>query len=147
MGSQHFYRKFFPHNDPSIYPELTAKCRRLKNGPRLGPASPPDSEKANAIELLRDADQPFIFDIHFTKKSFTLEVYDTGYPERHWSLLQPDVIIIAFDISDRNTLNGMKRVCAVTLDIVRELVTNSIYSGGMIQYDTFNMASEKGFRS
>ncbi|KAJ6021708.1 hypothetical protein N7540_007212 [Penicillium herquei] len=57
---------------------------------------------------LRDSDQPFIYDIHFSKKSFTLEVYDTSYPNQHWSTLSPNVAVIAFDISNRETLAGLK---------------------------------------
>ena len=81
----------------------------LKNG-RRSTTTNTDPSLGRSVSILRDVEQPFIFDIRFTKKSFRLEVYDTAYPERHWSLLHPDVIIIAFDISNRNTLNGMKAV-------------------------------------
>ncbi|PYH40251.1 putative Rho-like small GTPase [Aspergillus saccharolyticus JOP 1030-1] len=57
---------------------------------------------------LRDSDQPFLYDIRFSKKSFTLEVYDTASPNQHWSTLRPDVVLLAFDVSDRETLNGLK---------------------------------------
>ncbi|KAI2900665.1 hypothetical protein CBS63078_6952 [Aspergillus niger] len=58
--------------------------------------------------LLRDSDQPFIYEIRFSKRSFTLEVYDTASPNQHWSTLQPDVILLAFDISNRDTLNNLR---------------------------------------
>ncbi|BCR93741.1 putative Rho-like small GTPase [Aspergillus luchuensis] len=58
--------------------------------------------------LLRDSDQPFIYEIRFSKKSFRLEVYDTASPNQHWSTLQPDVILLAFDISNRDTLNNLR---------------------------------------
>ncbi|KAJ5492887.1 hypothetical protein N7539_001633 [Penicillium diatomitis] len=88
---------------------------RLKNGKRSMPSSSgftPDTE----FEILRDSDQPFIFDIRFSKKTFTLEAYDTSSPNQHWSSLRPDVVVLAFDISNRETLNGLK---AWRHDIIR----------------------------
>jgi GTPase SAR1 family protein len=61
------------------------------------------------LDLLRDSDQPFLFDIRFSKKSFTLELYDTASPNQHWSTLKPDVVLLAFDISNRQTLDGLKK--------------------------------------
>ncbi|EAW21238.1 putative Rho-like small GTPase [Aspergillus fischeri NRRL 181] len=61
------------------------------------------------LDLLRDSDQPFLFDIRFSKKSFTLELYDTASPNQHWSTLKPDVVLLAFDISNRETLDGLKK--------------------------------------
>ncbi|KAL2794461.1 P-loop containing nucleoside triphosphate hydrolase protein [Aspergillus keveii] len=60
-------------------------------------------------DLLRDSDQPFVYDINFSKKSFTLEIYDTASPNQHWTTLRPDVVLLAFDISNRETLDGLKR--------------------------------------
>ncbi|RAK76978.1 putative Rho-like small GTPase [Aspergillus fijiensis CBS 313.89] len=57
---------------------------------------------------LRDSDQPFLYDIRFSKKSFTLEIFDTASPNQHWSTLRPDVVLLAFDISNRETLNGLR---------------------------------------
>ncbi|BCS22123.1 putative Rho-like small GTPase [Aspergillus puulaauensis] len=68
----------------------------------------PGSSPEEPIELLRDADQPFVYEINFSKKSFTLEVYDTGNPNQHWTTLQPDAVLLAFDISNRKTLDGLK---------------------------------------
>ncbi|OJJ60579.1 hypothetical protein ASPSYDRAFT_146805 [Aspergillus sydowii CBS 593.65] len=67
-----------------------------------------NSKGPEPIELLRDADQPFVYEINFSKKSFTLEVYDTENPNQHWTTLQPDVVLLAFDISNRRTLDGLK---------------------------------------
>ncbi|KAI9934312.1 hypothetical protein ASPWEDRAFT_38152 [Aspergillus wentii DTO 134E9] len=75
---------------------------RLKNGGNLRAPS------GGQLELLRDSDQPFIYDIRFSKKSFTLELYDTASPNQHWSTLQPAVVLLAFDISNRDTLAGLK---------------------------------------
>ncbi|OQD75993.1 hypothetical protein PENDEC_c005G03056 [Penicillium decumbens] len=80
---------------------------RLKSGKRPTPPQPgsaPDSPPAP----LRDTDQPFIYDIRFSKKKFTLEMYDTSNPNQHWTSLQPDVVVLAFDISDRETLAGLR---------------------------------------
>ncbi|KAE8149734.1 P-loop containing nucleoside triphosphate hydrolase protein [Aspergillus avenaceus] len=60
------------------------------------------------IQILHDSNQPFIYDIRFSKKSFTVELYDTAYPNQHWSTLQPDVVLLAFDISNRDTLSGLR---------------------------------------
>lgn len=83
--------------------------RRLKSGKKLEPSQPSTTDSAS--ETLRDSDQPFTYDIRFSKKAFTLELYDTACPNQHWSTLRPDVVIIAFDISNRETLTGLKEVC------------------------------------
>ncbi|KAE8356544.1 P-loop containing nucleoside triphosphate hydrolase protein [Aspergillus coremiiformis] len=62
----------------------------------------------NPIKILRDNDQPFVYDIRFSKKSFRLEVYDTACPNQHWSTLKPSVVLLAFDISNRDTLANLK---------------------------------------
>ncbi|KAB8259148.1 P-loop containing nucleoside triphosphate hydrolase protein [Aspergillus pseudonomiae] len=59
-------------------------------------------------ELLRDSDQPFLYDIRFSKKSFSLELYDTACPNQHWSTLKPDVVLLAFDISNRDSLTNLR---------------------------------------
>ncbi|KAJ2959766.1 hypothetical protein NQ176_g11093 [Zarea fungicola] len=65
-------------------------------------------EKTNPIPLLRDIDQPFIFNIYLSAKSYRLEFHDTSSPE-NWRLLDPDVIVICYDISQRLSLLNMKR--------------------------------------
>ncbi|KAJ6096296.1 hypothetical protein N7486_007042 [Penicillium sp. IBT 16267x] len=79
----------------------------LKSGKKPAP-SQPGTTTDNAPETLRDSDQPFTYDIRFSKKAFTLELYDTSCPNQHWSTLRPDVVVIAFDISNRETLAGLK---------------------------------------
>ena len=74
-----------------------SRCRRLSAG-----------ENTNPIPLLRDMDQPFIFEINLSAKQYRLELYDTSSPE-NWRLLEPDVVIICYDISQRMTLINMKR--------------------------------------
>ena len=88
--------------------QLLIRRSRLKNGGSsisTQPGSSPDT-----IVSLRDEDQPFIYDIRFSKKKFTLELYDTANPNRHWSSLRPDVVVLAYDISNRSTLDGLKAV-------------------------------------
>ncbi|OQE38436.1 hypothetical protein PENCOP_c008G05437 [Penicillium coprophilum] len=80
---------------------------RLKNG-RTSPSGRPNTDHST-LEVLRDGDQPFIYDIRFSKKKFTLELYDTSNPNQHWTNLRPDVVVMAFDISNRDTLDGLKQ--------------------------------------
>lgn len=84
-------------NIPHIGPALTSITRRLSAG-----------EHTNPIPLLRDIDQPFVFEIKFSEKAFRLEFYDTSSLES-WRLLDPDVVIICYDISQRLSLINMKR--------------------------------------
>ncbi|KAH8424169.1 putative Rho-like small GTPase [Aspergillus melleus] len=80
---------------------------RLKNGPN-GTRGQSSTAQESSVEPLRDSDQPFLYDIRFSKKSFTLELYDTASPNQHWTTLKPDVVLLAFDISNRETLAGLK---------------------------------------
>ncbi|KAB8279700.1 P-loop containing nucleoside triphosphate hydrolase protein [Aspergillus minisclerotigenes] len=66
------------------------------------------NDSHSQAEPLRDSDQPFLYDIRFSKKSFSLELYDTACPNQHWSTLKPDVVLLAFDISNRDTLTNLK---------------------------------------
>lgn len=88
--------------------DMLISSSRLKSR-RPSPSGPSDNEP-NTLELLRDGDQPFIYDIRFSKKTFTLELYDTSNPNQHWTGLRPDVVVLAFDISNRDTLAGLKEV-------------------------------------
>lgn len=74
------------------------------------PGATPDTQ----FEILRDSDQPFIYDIRFSKKKFTLELYDTSNPNQHWTSLHPNVVVLAFDISNRETLDGLRGVSIVS---------------------------------
>ncbi|GAO13303.1 uncharacterized protein UV8b_00726 [Ustilaginoidea virens] len=65
-------------------------------------------EHTNPIPLLRDIDQPFMFNINVGRNEFCLEFSDTSCPD-NWRLLDPDVIIICYDISQRLSLINMKR--------------------------------------
>lgn len=61
------------------------------------------------IPILRDIDQPFIFEARKKSGGYRLEFYDTSCPES-WRLLEPDLVIICFDISQRLSLINMQRV-------------------------------------
>jgi len=65
-------------------------------------------EHTNPIPLLRDIDQPFVFEIKLGVKQYRLEFSDTSSPDS-WRLLDPDVVIICYDISQRLSLINMKR--------------------------------------
>lgn len=94
-----------------LYGDMLIWSSRLKSGRPL--PSGPSNTDANTLELLRDGDQPFIYDIRFSKKTFTLELYDTSNPNQHWTNLRPDVAVLAYDISNRNTLAGLKEVSLI----------------------------------
>ncbi|ORY55086.1 P-loop containing nucleoside triphosphate hydrolase protein [Pseudomassariella vexata] len=61
------------------------------------------------ITPLRNLDQPFIFEMRNRKHQYRLEFYDTSAPE-NWRLLEPDLVIICYDISQRLSLINMQRV-------------------------------------
>ncbi|KAI4870619.1 P-loop containing nucleoside triphosphate hydrolase protein [Hypoxylon rubiginosum] len=69
-----------------------------------------DSLEGHApITLLRDINQPFIFEIRNRKRTYRLEFYDTSCPE-DWHLLEPNLVLICYDISQRSSLLNMQRV-------------------------------------
>ncbi|KAF8863984.1 P-loop containing nucleoside triphosphate hydrolase protein [Acephala macrosclerotiorum] len=63
------------------------------------------------LDLLRDGDQPFIFEIKFFNRPYRFSFYDTASPE-NWTLLTPDVIVLCYDISSRLSLINVQRVWA-----------------------------------
>ena len=65
-------------------------------------------DKKGPITLLRDGDQPFVFDITFFNRPYRFEFYDTSSPE-NWTLLRPDVIVLCYDISSRLSLIHAQR--------------------------------------
>ena len=72
--------------------------------------------KTTDLPLLRDLDQPFVYDIRMYNRSYRFEFYDTASPE-NYTLLQPDFVILCYDISDRNSLVNVQQVWRK--DIVR----------------------------
>lgn len=65
------------------------------------------------VSLLRDSDQPFVFEARNRRASYRFEYYDTSSPE-NWRLLRPDLVIICFDISQRLSLINMQRLVCTT---------------------------------
>ena len=64
------------------------------------------------ITLLEDDDQPFIFELRNRRRVYRLEFYDTAFSE-DWRLLEPDLILICYDISQRLSLINMERVVSI----------------------------------
>lgn len=58
--------------------------------------------------MLRDMDQPFIFGIQTGAKKVQFEFFDTSCPD-NWRTLDPDAIVICYDISQRLSLINMQR--------------------------------------
>ncbi|KAF4993282.1 hypothetical protein FGRMN_6549 [Fusarium graminum] len=65
-------------------------------------------EGVNPIPMLRDIDQPYIFGIKTGSKQFQFQFFDTSSPD-NWRTLDPDAIVICFDISQRLSLINMQR--------------------------------------
>ena len=61
------------------------------------------------LPLLRDLDQPFIFNVRMYNKSYRFEFYDTAAPE-NYTLLNPDFVIICYAIDDRRSLTNAQQV-------------------------------------
>ncbi|KAI0602425.1 P-loop containing nucleoside triphosphate hydrolase protein [Biscogniauxia sp. FL1348] len=59
--------------------------------------------------LLRDTDQPFIFEVRNRRQTYRLEFFDTSSPE-NWRLLEPDLVLICYDISQRSSLTNMQNI-------------------------------------
>ena len=95
-----------PHSPPAfpflLKTRLTRVNRRISRGSDSHSSQEP-------ISLLRDNDQPFIFDISFFNKPYRFEFYDTASPE-NWTLLLPNVIVLCYDISSRLSIINVQRV-------------------------------------
>ncbi|KAI1339914.1 P-loop containing nucleoside triphosphate hydrolase protein [Xylariaceae sp. FL0016] len=61
------------------------------------------------ITILRDIDQPYIFELRNRRRTYRIEFYDTSCPES-WRLVEPDLILICYDISQRSSLSNMQRI-------------------------------------
>ncbi|KAI5925933.1 P-loop containing nucleoside triphosphate hydrolase protein [Camillea tinctor] len=62
-----------------------------------------------SFSLLRDTDQPFIFEVRNRRRTYRLEFSDTSSPE-NWRSLEPDLVLICYDISQRSSLTNMQNV-------------------------------------
>ncbi|CAG8956987.1 hypothetical protein HYFRA_00012466 [Hymenoscyphus fraxineus] len=83
---------------------------RISQGSPTGPKPNPNiTANKSLIPLLRDENQPFVFEIKFGNKPFRFEFYDTASPNS-WKLLTPSVIILCYDISSRISLIDVQRL-------------------------------------
>jgi len=69
------------------------------------------------IVMLRDMDQPFIFEVNSGGAKYRLQFHDTASPD-NWMLLEPDVLVICYDISQRLSLLNMRRqACLLSISL------------------------------
>ncbi|KAL9009871.1 MAG: hypothetical protein Q9173_005136 [Seirophora scorigena] len=61
------------------------------------------------LPVLHDLDQPFSFDISMYNRHYRFEFFDTASPE-NYTLLQPDLILLCYDITDRRSLINIQEV-------------------------------------
>lgn len=78
---------------------------RLSLGLRNEDENPPPYN----IPVLRDLDQPFIFNITLYARPYRFQFYDTA-SHNNYTLLRPDFIIMCYDISRRSTIESLKSV-------------------------------------
>ncbi len=75
---------------------------RLTLGARSGDDALPPYE----LRPPRDLDQPFLFNIKLFGRPYRFQFYDTASPT-NYTLLRPDVLILCYDISRRQTLESL----------------------------------------
>ncbi|PSR87033.1 P-loop containing nucleoside triphosphate hydrolase protein [Coniella lustricola] len=63
----------------------------------------------STVTLLKDSDQPFVFEVAFGRRRYRLEFRDTSSPD-NWRLLHPDLVLICYDISQRLSLMNLQRI-------------------------------------
>jgi Ras homolog gene family, member A len=59
------------------------------------------------LPVLRDLDQPYEFNIRTKKGQLRFLFFDTASPT-NYSLLEPDFILLCYDISNRDSLESLK---------------------------------------
>jgi Ras family protein A len=74
--------------------------------------------------MLRDIDQPYIFGIKTGNNRLQFEFYDTSCPD-NWRTLDPDAVVICFDINQRLSLINMQRYVSVLSIVPRSRESNS----------------------
>lgn len=58
------------------------------------------------LPILKDLEQPFVFDVKFGSTPYRLEFYDTASPTSY-TLLKPSMILLCYSIPDRQTLTNV----------------------------------------
>lgn len=99
-GKTSFLSCVYPHDPGTSWHSLNMTSRiirRLTAGEGTGP-----------VTLLRNIDQPYIFEVKMGVKPYRLEFYDNDSPES-WRLLDPDMVVLCFDISQRLSLINIQR--------------------------------------
>lgn len=133
VGSRHFSRSSslslsIKHpSSPPLQPRLVLNkhtltvlhLRRISQGPNNNSSSP---SKDKPIPLLKDINQPFVFDISLKSTPYRFHLYDTASPES-WTLLTPHVVILCYDISSRLSLINVQRLVRHPLLLI-PLITN-----------------------
>jgi len=67
------------------------------------------------LPILKDIDQPFVYNIKYFNRPYSFRIYDCDGPDE-WRLLQPDIVILCFDIGVRDSLEGLKtKVCILLM--------------------------------
>lgn len=66
-------------------------------------------QQTTSLPLLRDLDQPFVWDIRLYNRYYRFEFYDTASPE-HYTRLAPDFVVLCYDISNRESLVNVQHV-------------------------------------
>jgi Ras family protein A len=98
--------------------EVIVAYRKISKG-----SSPSAESNSEPITLLKDTNQPFVFDIKFYDRPYRFEFYDTASPET-WKLLHPHVVVLCYDISSRLSLINIQRYVGPLLLVHR--VSNSL---------------------
>ncbi|MCJ1282654.1 hypothetical protein MMC26_001979 [Xylographa opegraphella] len=65
--------------------------------------------KTTGFSLLRDLDQPFVYDIRMYNRPYRFEFYDTASPE-NYTLLHPNFVILCYDVNSRASLLNVQQV-------------------------------------
>jgi Ras family protein A len=60
------------------------------------------------LPRLLDADQPFAFNMKIRQQTHRFHFYDTSSPD-HYTTIKPHMIILCFDISERNSLDSLAK--------------------------------------
>jgi len=79
---------------------ITSRLSHGRNAARL---------KTADLPLLRDLDQPFVYDIRMYNRAYRFEFSDTASPE-NYTLLHPNFVILCYDINDRRSLVNAQQV-------------------------------------
>ncbi|KAI9765148.1 MAG: hypothetical protein M1840_007741 [Geoglossum simile] len=90
--------------EPPLYRIKAAVTDISNHDSRL---SQPHANDGKSLPLLRDLDQPFVYDVRLFNRPYRFEFSDTASP-RNYTLLQPDVVLLCYDISNPSSLKSVK---------------------------------------